>query len=147
MMMTRDDGPDHLRFRQTMRHYYPFLPEFPHRLNAWKRQEERVVLRATAGHRVQFEGLRMSRRSLSMRHYLFLSPEHARQKYGGRIRTGAEEELGWGGWRTLLAHAGVGPGPRLPRPSWRERRRAGERHPFPAKLSMRQPIAGGARER
>ncbi len=35
---------DHPQFAQTMRHYYPFLPSFPHRLNAWKRQEQRVEL-------------------------------------------------------------------------------------------------------
>jgi glycosyltransferase involved in cell wall biosynthesis len=106
---------DHGDFQETMRHYYPFLPEFPHRLNAWKRQRAGVELCAAAGHRVQFEGLRMSPRSLWMRHYLFVSPEHARQKYGGRLRTEAEEELGWGGWRTLLANAGAIPVPGLPR--------------------------------
>ena len=35
---------DHPDFARTMRHYYPFLPWFPHRLNAWKRQEQRVDL-------------------------------------------------------------------------------------------------------
>lgn len=106
---------DHPRFRQTMRHYYPFLPEFPHRLNAWKRQTEGVVLGASAGHRVQFAGLRMLPRSWSMRHYLFLSSEHARQKYAGRIRTDAEDGLGWGGWRNRLARSSTLESPCLPR--------------------------------
>jgi glycosyltransferase involved in cell wall biosynthesis len=106
---------DHPRFQQTMRHYYPFLPEFPHRLNAWKRQREAVTLRNSAGHRVQFAGLRMSPRSLAMRHYLFLSPDQARRKYEGRIRSDEEDRLGWGGWRNLLACSGSLGRPCLPR--------------------------------
>jgi hypothetical protein len=94
---------DHGRFRETMRHYYPFLPSSPHRLNAWKRQPEGVELAPSGGHQVCFPGLRMWPVSFSMRHYLFLSKEHAVAKYAGRVRTSLETSRGWGGWRTALA--------------------------------------------
>lgn len=72
---------DHLDFQQTMRWYYPFLPKSPHRLNAWKRQDNRVDLASSGGHRVGFPGLRMLPQSFPMRHYLFLSMEHAKEKF------------------------------------------------------------------
>lgn len=95
---------DHPRFVRTMRSYYPYLPSFPHRLNAWKRQEQRVELAGTtAGHRVRFDGIRMAPRNLVMRHYLFLSVEHAAEKYvqsGGFQQGGIDR--GWHGWRPQL---------------------------------------------
>jgi hypothetical protein len=86
-----------------MRFYYPFVPSLPQRLNAWKRQEERVDLAWKGGHRVQFPGLRMAPRHLVMRHYLFLSVEHAVEKYlqrGGYVTSGLER--GWHSWRARL---------------------------------------------
>lgn len=100
---------DHPRFRETMRRYYPFLPTFPHRLNAWKRQPVRVELAPSAGHEVRFPGLRMWPESFRLRHYLFLSRRHAAEKYGGRVRTAAETRQQWGGWRTAIAETGAEP--------------------------------------
>jgi glycosyltransferase involved in cell wall biosynthesis len=74
---------DHCEFQKTMRWYYPFSPWFPHRLNAWKRQPDQVSLNA-GGHRVKFPGLRMYPESCYMRHYLFLSRQHAIRKYVSR---------------------------------------------------------------
>jgi glycosyltransferase involved in cell wall biosynthesis len=90
---------DHPRFRETMRWYYPFLPAFPHRLNAWKRQPEPVDLATDAGHRVIFPGRRMYPKSLVLRHYLFLSVEHAIRKYGQRRHDPVAVANGWHGWR------------------------------------------------
>jgi glycosyltransferase involved in cell wall biosynthesis len=92
---------DHPDFHRTMRHYYPLLPVFPHRLNAWKRQDVRVKL-GPAGHRVDFPGLKMTPESLYMRHYQFLSAEHARQKYVARKFSEAEVDSGFHGWRARL---------------------------------------------
>ena len=47
---------DHPRFQETMRHYYPYSPGRPDRLNAWKRQDARVDLAASGGHQVSFPG-------------------------------------------------------------------------------------------
>jgi glycosyltransferase involved in cell wall biosynthesis len=93
---------DHPHFWQTMRWYYPFLRWFPHRLNAWKRQPERVDLASSGGHRVQFPRLRMYPESFKMRHYLFLSVPHAIRKYVGKSYDPAEVQNGWHGWRARL---------------------------------------------
>lgn len=92
---------DHADFQKTMRRYYPFLPRFPHRLNAWKRQLTRVEL-AFGGHRVKFPHLRMYPESFRMRHYLFLSVPHAIQKYVERSFDPQEIQAGWHGWRNQL---------------------------------------------
>lgn len=93
---------DHPDFQETMRWYYPFLPEFPHRLNAWKRQKTPVELAWSGGHRVRFPGLRMYPVSFPMRHYLFLSIEHAIRKFVRREYDPVEVKAGWHGWRARL---------------------------------------------
>jgi glycosyltransferase involved in cell wall biosynthesis len=93
---------DHPNFQQTMRWYYPFLPAFPHRVNAWRRQDGPVELRWSGGHRVRFPGLRLSPRSLYMRHYLYISREHAIEKFVARRFAADEVADGWFGWRSTL---------------------------------------------
>jgi hypothetical protein len=90
---------DHPRFRETMRWYYPFVPAYPHRLNAWKRQAGPVDLVRSGGHVVSFEGLRMDPAPRCMRHYLFLSRAHAVRKYQSIVFDPAECAAGWHGWR------------------------------------------------
>lgn len=90
---------DHRDFQRTMLWYYPFLPWFPHRLNAWKRQESAVDLISMAGHQVRFPDLKMAPQSLYMRHYLYLSVEHAREKFVQRLYSAEEVEGGFHGWR------------------------------------------------
>lgn len=72
---------DHPHFDRTMRSYYAFARFQPHRLNAFKRQDGPVELAWSGGHQVRFEGLRPAPVSLYMRHYLFLSRDHAIRKY------------------------------------------------------------------
>ena len=93
---------DHARFLQTMRWYYAFTPRFPHRLNAWKRPDEPVDLASSGGHQVSFPGLRMYPYSFPMRHYLFLSIEHAVRKYVARKYDPAEVADGWHRARAAL---------------------------------------------
>jgi len=90
---------DHAAFVETMRWYYPFLPGFPHRLNAWKRQDTAVDLMSSAGHRMAFDGLRMYPVSFPMKHYIFLSPGHALEKYGERRHEQAALKRQWHQWR------------------------------------------------
>ncbi len=111
-----DPDHDHPSFQQTMRSYYPFLPSFPHRLNAWKRQPGPVDLRWSAGHVVRFTDLRMAPESFSMRHYQVLSVRHAVEKYGNRRYASEDIERGWHGWRNRLDPA------RITLPSSRELR-------------------------
>jgi glycosyltransferase involved in cell wall biosynthesis len=93
---------DHPEFAHSMRSYYPYIPRLPHRLNAWKRQDAPVKL-AGGGHLVQFDGLRMAPQSMHSRHYLFLSLDHAYQKFGPGRRYAPEEiKAGWHRWRAAL---------------------------------------------
>lgn len=91
---------DHSRFLETMRWYYPFLPSFPHQLKAWKRQPVPVDLVTLGGHRVNFPGLRMYPGSFWMRHYQFLSAEHAFKKYAQIDFEPSALARGFHTWRT-----------------------------------------------
>jgi hypothetical protein len=97
---------DHGDFAQTLRTYYPLLPEFPHRLNAWKAGRE-VDLRSKGGHQVRFSGLRMYPRSFLMKHYLLLGREHAIEKFVRRDFDPEETARGWFSWRTRLSADGI----------------------------------------
>jgi glycosyltransferase involved in cell wall biosynthesis len=96
------ESPDHdnENYLETLRTYYPFVPTFPHRLNAWKRQDSRVDL--GSGHVVSFEGLRMAPTSLYLRHYLFLSRDQAVRKFVQRSYDPEETAYGWHGWRAKV---------------------------------------------
>jgi hypothetical protein len=91
------DHPDYL---QTMRSYYPVLPRFPNRLNAWKRQDGPVDLSHSGGHKVRFPGLRLAPSSMYSRHYLFLSVTYAARKFGPERYAPEEIARGWHSWRS-----------------------------------------------
>jgi glycosyltransferase involved in cell wall biosynthesis len=90
---------DHPRFWETMRSYYPFAPVSHHQVKCWRKPNERVELVWSGGHRVRFAGLRLYPESFPMKHYLFLSPEHAGRKYGWRSHPQSALARGWHGWR------------------------------------------------
>jgi len=93
---------DHPDFQRTMRWYYPFQPFSPHQLKAWKRQPEKVELAWGGGHQVRFPGLSMCPRSCPMRHYLYLSADHAVEKYVRRPFDPRAVARGWHGGRATL---------------------------------------------
>lgn len=93
---------DHPNFLQTMRWYYPYAPRDLHLVRAWKRQQQPVDLASSGGHAVSFRGRRISPRRCRLRHYLFLSHEHAVRKYVRRVYDPAEVRDGWHGWRATL---------------------------------------------
>ncbi len=99
---------DHLGYQHTMRSYYPFLPFFPARLNAWKKQDGPVELESTGGHEVRFDGLNMAPQSLYMRHYLFRSLDHAVRKFTVRPYDPAEVAGGWYGFRSRVTPERIG---------------------------------------
>lgn len=98
------DHPDYLR---TMRWYYPHQPAFPNQLKAWKKPAEPVELAWSGGHLARFRGLRMYPVSFPMRHYLFLSVEHAVRKYVQRTYDAEELALGWHRARSRLRREDV----------------------------------------
>ena len=91
----QEPNHDHPFFEETMRWYYPYRTDSLNRLNAWKRQAERVDLVKSGGHRVKFPGLRPFPTPFRMRHYLFLSLEHAREMYVGKVFDPDEVARGW----------------------------------------------------
>jgi glycosyltransferase involved in cell wall biosynthesis len=93
---------DHPGFRETMLWYYPFASGPQHLLRAWKRQVDPVDLVSTGGHEVGFPGRRCYPERFRLRHYLFLSREHARSKYELRRYDPEELRQGWHGWRPSL---------------------------------------------
>jgi hypothetical protein len=98
---------DHPRYRETMRSYYPLLPWFPNRLNAWKRQDGPVNLSAQGGHVVSFPGLSMAPRSLYSRHYVFLSLDYAARKFGPHRYAPDELARGWHHWRASVSPSSI----------------------------------------
>jgi hypothetical protein len=87
---------DHPDFLETMRWYYPFVPSGPaNQVKAWKRQRDPVDLASSAGHQVSFPGARVYPESFPMRHYMFLSVNHAVRKYVERRYDPAEVAAGW----------------------------------------------------
>jgi len=93
------DHPDYLR---TMRWYYPIEQTYPHQLKAWKKQTGPVELNKSGGHVVDFPGLQMHPKSFLMRHYLFLSADHALRKYVQRSYSQQEIDKGWHRLRSSL---------------------------------------------
>jgi len=98
---------DHPDFEKTMRWYYPFQPVYPHRLNLWKKQKNPVDLVSSGGHAVCFPGLEMNPISCPMRHYLFLSRDHAIRKYVLRRYDPAEIAAGWNRARVGLTSSAI----------------------------------------
>lgn len=95
---------DHPEFQRTLRTYYPFRPIERHQVNAWKAsQAEDLGLARTGGHGLDFPGIRVHPEPLPMKHFLFLSPAHAAEKYVLRNHDPDELASGWHGWRATLS--------------------------------------------
>ena len=100
------DNPD---YQSTLRTYYPFRPNSPHCVRAYKKQDGLMEIAWSGGHYVRFgRPTRLYPEHFRMKHYLFLSAEHAARKYTGR-RYLTEEVvgLGWHGWRPRLQSADI----------------------------------------
>lgn len=92
---------DHPDFQRTLRTYYPFAPRAAHQVKAWKATSE--VELTSGGHRASFPGRRLCPRPFRLKHYLFLSVQHAIEKYVQRRYDPGEVESGWHGWRAHLS--------------------------------------------
>lgn len=108
--VAEDPDHDHPRYRETMRWYYHFGPTAPYNIRAWRRHPEAQIA-WSGGHYVRFPGLRLDPRRFRKKHYLFLSVEHAVEKYVDRRYERRAVERGWHGWRAHLRERDI----RLPR--------------------------------
>jgi glycosyltransferase involved in cell wall biosynthesis len=93
---------DHPDFEKTMRWYYFFAPRPDHLMRMWKKQNIRVDISSAAGHRVVFPEVKLYPEHFFMKHYLFLSKEHAFRKYVQRAYNKEELREGWHRWRSEL---------------------------------------------
>ncbi|MEP7270437.1 MAG: glycosyltransferase [Acidobacteriota bacterium] len=91
-----DDSFEGRDYVAEMRSYYYYEPDSPdrYRINAW-RKNARIDLHTFAGHRVVFPGLRVAPDPFILRHYIALSGEHARRKYGARRFSPREIANSW----------------------------------------------------
>lgn len=99
---------DHPEFPRTLRTYYPFRPIECHQVNAWKAgPAEDLGLARSGGHGLDFPGIRIHPEPLPMKHYLFLSPAHAVEKYVRREHDPEEIASGWHGWRARVTEEDI----------------------------------------
>lgn len=99
---------DHPEFQRTLRTYYPFQPIAQHQVNAWKASAaEDLGLARSGGHGLDFPGIEVHPEPLPMKHYLFLSPAHAVEKYVQRHHDPDELASGWHGWRATLTEKDI----------------------------------------
>jgi glycosyltransferase involved in cell wall biosynthesis len=87
------DTSEEYRFRDyvsDLKTYYYFAPKVQHRITAWARPQGAVNLQKGLGHSVKFRGLSISPTHFAMRHYLFLSHAHGKEKY--LTRTHSQED-------------------------------------------------------
>ncbi len=92
---------DHPEFERTMRWYYPASAGAPY-VRAWRPSGEAVELVRSGGHEAEFDGRRVHPVAFGMRHYLYLSPEHAIRKYVHRAYDPDELAAGWHRARAAL---------------------------------------------
>jgi hypothetical protein len=90
-----------------MRWYYPFSPRRHNQVNAWRAQPEQVDLASNAGHHVEFPGIKVFPETFPMRHYLFLSVDHAVRKFAERRYDEDELARGWHRARAALRRESI----------------------------------------
>ncbi len=82
-------------YRRASTRYYFFCPKHPFTVRAWK-NDGTLDNRRNAGHFIDGE-VRLSPIDFHMRHFIFLSEQHARKKYLTRRFAQEEIERGWHG--------------------------------------------------
>lgn len=85
-------GRDYLR---EMRHYYFFQTQPYERMNGFRKLDRPIRLMNGAGHMVLFKGQKIWPEHCALRHYLFLSEAHGRQKYGPRKNSEEDRRRNW----------------------------------------------------
>ncbi len=89
-----DDRYEGLCYPDVMRHYYHFAPAQPRLMRAFSNELEANNVDG-GGHVFPSEQVRLYPESFFLRHYICLSIDHARSKYGNRRFLPAAVERGW----------------------------------------------------
>lgn len=95
---------DHDNYMKTMRYYYPFAASpTPTQVKAWRRPAVGDVTFAfSGGHLINCADLKIYPENFTMKHYMFLSVEHAIEKYVDKIFDPKELDGGWHRQRARL---------------------------------------------
>lgn len=100
----RHEGTDYVA---GMQHYFFFNPHPERLVRCWKKTSQ-LTLADSAGHNAAFPERRLWPVNFSLRHYIALSMDHLRSKYGAQRRySQAEIDLGWHSWRPRFAEIAV----------------------------------------
>lgn len=92
---SREESYEETDYVKDMMYYYYFAPKKLRRINAWKNTGQEIDLCSSGGHQVKFENIRIFERNFILRHYIFLSYNHACMKYGSRTHNKSELKRGW----------------------------------------------------
>lgn len=90
-----DDNFEDTDYEENMKFYYYYAPKTFRHVKAWKKFGQNIDLASLGGHRVQFDNIKIFPENFILKHYIFLSYDHACRKYG--LRRHSEEGLrrGW----------------------------------------------------
>jgi hypothetical protein len=88
--------------------YYYFAPRPIHRLNAWKNTGKEIDLVTHAGHKVEFDGIKIYPEAFTLKHYIGLTKNKIIAKYASRVYS-IEEMLNrnWHGERASFSHSEI----------------------------------------
>lgn len=90
-----DDCFENSDYEATMQYYYYYAPKPYRHVKAWKNTGQNVDLASLGGHRVRFENIRIFPENFILKHYIFLSYDHACRKYGLRRHSDEGLKRGW----------------------------------------------------
>jgi glycosyltransferase involved in cell wall biosynthesis len=97
-------------YLQAMRFYYFFEPYAPRLVRAFKNCLA-VDNVSSGGHAPPLEAVRLFPENMTLRHYIFLSVAHGREKYHSRVYAEEELALGWHGNRVRIRERRLVPPP------------------------------------
>jgi len=92
---SREESFEGTNYVDEMLYYYYFAPKKLRRINAWKNTGQEIDLCSSGGHRVKFKKIHIYTYNFILRHYIFLSHDHACMKYGSRTHNKSELKRGW----------------------------------------------------
>lgn len=98
-----EDGKSYIgkNYEDEMKYYYFHSSEPFSQIKLWKKTENLISFGTSGGHRVFFENMKIYPNPFILKHYIFLSKQHAIDKYTKKSEYSQKEvqEYGWHGFR------------------------------------------------